>query len=89
MIVIKEYDELQNFISNYITDKKNSIISIDGVNGCGKSTLSSKISQNFTNIIHIDIDDENFLEQNKGGYINYIKYDFLKNKILDLIKKKQ
>jgi len=86
MIVIKEYEELKNIISNHLTDTKNSIISVDGVDGCGKSTLSSRIAQDFPNIIHINLDDENFLEQNKGGYINYIKYDFLKNTISDLIK---
>ena len=55
-----------------------SIISIDGVDGVGKSTLSCKIAEELC-LPNIEID--NFVQEQQGGYIKYIDYDRLHDRI--------
>lgn len=60
-----------------------SIISIDGVDGVGKSTLACKIAEEL-NVPHIEIDA--FVQAEQEGYIKYIDYDRLGERIVqDLI----
>jgi adenylate kinase family enzyme len=56
-----------------------SVISIDGVDGVGKSTLARKITEELS-LPHIEIDA--FVQAQKGGYINYIDYDRLSERIV-------
>lgn len=67
-------------LMNYIKDnaKNKMIVSIDGWNDSGKSTLAD-IFLNITNFIVIHIDD--FLNKNTGEYLNSIKYDDLNMEI--------
>ncbi len=56
------------------------MISIDGNTGAGKSTLASNISEKL-GIIHLKLDDEKFLHQNKGGCLKFVKFNVLLNEI--------
>lgn len=56
-----------------------SIISIDGVDGVGKSTLSCKIAEELC-LPNIGIDY--FVQEQQGGYIKYIDYDRLSERIV-------
>ncbi|MFH1624647.1 MAG: hypothetical protein ABID54_05760 [Pseudomonadota bacterium] len=53
-------------------------IFIDGCDGSGKSTLANEIAQKLT-LLHINLDD--YLEKNRGNFVDFIKYDLLKNEI--------
>jgi len=55
------------------------IISIDGVDGVGKSALACKIAKELS-VPHIEIDA--FVQNQQGGYIKYIDYDRLGEKIV-------
>jgi len=54
------------------------IISIDGVDGVGKSTLASKIAKELRSPL-IEIDT--FVQEQRGGYIDYIDYNRLNERI--------
>jgi len=55
-----------------------SLISIDGVDGVGKSTLANKIKAKLsTHYIELDT----FVQEQKGGYIEYLDYDKLQDEI--------
>ena len=58
--------------------KSPSIISIDGVDGVGKSTLACKIAEELS-LPHVEIDT--FVQDQQGGYIDYIDYDRLSERI--------
>lgn len=70
--------ELIIALKNKLMDSKY-IVSIDGVDGVGKTTLSVKIARELCLPI-IELDD--FVEENQGGYVNYIDYDCLLEKII-------
>jgi uridine kinase len=77
---------LQNFtnhISCLVTNNKAHLISIDGVDGSGKSYLS-KILIKENNYSYIDIDGD-YLVPNNGKYIEYIKYRKLKSDVTQLL----
>ena len=54
---------------------KSTVIAIDGIDGSGKSTLSKELSK-LLKMVHINLDD--YLDKNRGGYINFIDYASLK-----------
>ncbi len=56
-----------------------SIITIDGVDGVGKTTLSIKIAEVLC-LSNIELDD--FVQKNQDGYIKYIDYDRLLDRII-------
>lgn len=58
--------------------KSPGIISIDGVDGVGKSTLACKIAEELS-LPHIEIDT--FVQDQQGGYIEYMNYDRLSERI--------
>lgn len=70
--------ELIIALRNKLQDSK-SIVSIDGVDGVGKTTLSAKIAKELSLSI-IELDD--FVQENQDGYVNYIDYDRLLKKIV-------
>ena len=59
--------------------KSPSIISIDGVDGVGKSTLSCKIAEELS-LPNIEIDT--FVQEQQDGYTKYIDYDRLGERIV-------
>ena len=61
-----------------IKRKNARLIVIDGVDGSGKSTLANKITKNL-GFAHISLDD--YLEKNRGYFVEYIKYNLLKKEI--------
>jgi len=58
------------------------IISIYGNDGVGKSTLACKISQELSLPW---LESDTFVQEQKGGYIDYIDYDRLKKSIKEYI----
>lgn len=61
-----------------IKRKKVHCIVIDGVDGAGKSTLAHEIGEKLS-LVHINLDD--YLEKNRGSFVEFIKYDHLKKVI--------
>lgn len=62
--------------------KSKGIVSIDGVDGVGKSTLASKIAKELSfPLIEIDI----FVQEKQSGYIDHIDYNRLKKRIRENI----
>lgn len=64
------------------------LIAIDGYCGQGKTFLAGKLSSNFE-IPCIELDTSNYLHKNNGGYIDWIKYDHLKEELEKLQKGKK
>ncbi|MCF8083763.1 MAG: hypothetical protein K9M96_11755 [Deltaproteobacteria bacterium] len=62
--------------------KFSGIVSIDGADGVGKSTLAGKIAGEL-NLPHIEIDT--FVQEQQGGYIDHIDYDRLSESIKQAI----
>lgn len=76
--VINKENELITALKNSFLDSK-SIISIDGVDGVGKTTLSNKIAKELS-LSNIELDD--FVVENQDGYINHVDYERLLDKII-------
>jgi len=66
--------------------KSPGIISIDGVDGVGKSTIACKIAEELS-LPYIEIDT--FVQEQQGGYIDHIDYDRLSESIKQAIITKQ
>lgn len=62
--------------------KSSGIVSIDGVDGVGKSTLACKIAEELS-LPYIEIDT--FVQEQQGGYIDHIDYDRLSESIKQAI----
>jgi len=62
--------------------KSPDIVSIDGIDGVGKSTLACKISEELS-LPWIEIDT--FVQEKQGGYIDHINYDQLNESIKQAI----
>lgn len=65
-----------------LSSKSPRIISIDGVDGVGKSTLACKFSEELS-LPHVDIDT--FVQEQQGGYIDHLDYDRLSESIRQAI----
>jgi len=83
MEVYENLSEIIQRICTLITEKKLYLISVDGLSGIGKSFLSKKISE-IKNCKYIDIDGD-YLIPNDGLYLDFIKYEKLKNDIFEII----
>lgn len=75
--IIHDVDSLLNEIRDLCRVQKG-IISIDGFNGSGKTPLAKQLCSRLS-ADHIEAD--RFLEREKGGYLNYLRYDDLKEQI--------
>ena len=78
MITLRDKAELVDFISKAAQTNNIKIISVDGIDGCGKTTLAKELVNNL-DLTHINLDE--YLIKNKGTYVNYIKYKILKQDI--------
>ena len=78
--------KLKQAISNRVSSNNVKIISFDGNDGSGKSSLVSKICKG-EGYIHINLDDDRYLLKEQGGFVNYIKKDVLKFDIAKYIDK--
>lgn len=78
---MNEYHDIHSLIpalKKSLLSNSGIVIGIDGPDGCGKTTLASKISS-ILKIPYFSIDD--YLIKNKGAYREYLKHDDLKNAI--------
>ena len=76
MLIFKEFDVFKRHIVKLIENNDINIITIDGVDGSGKTTLASDISKQ-SSLKHIEIDDI-YLVKNQGKYVDAIQYRRLK-----------
>ena len=84
MVTYRNINKLANYVKSRVDKRwKGVVISIDGVNGSGKSYLSSFLSKK-NGYSYIDIDGD-YLIPNKGKYIDFIRYNELKGKIAALL----
>jgi len=82
--IVKLKEEVINLVSS--NDIK--IISIDGKDGSGKSTLAKSLCED-EGYIHLNLDDNEYLDNEKGTFIDYIKYDKLDEDIKVNMKNKK
>ncbi len=85
MKVFQNIDELKTEVVEQVTSKGFQLLSIDGKDGCGKSTLADFLSKD-TGFIHINLDEDKYLKKNQGKYIDFIKYDILQDDLISLLK---
>lgn len=84
MVTYRSLNKIFNYVTLCVDERrKGVVISIDGVNGSGKSYLSSFLSKK-NGYSYIDIDGD-YLIPNKGKYIDFIRYHELKAKITSLL----
>jgi adenylate kinase family enzyme len=77
-------DSLIIILRNKYSLSAGTVISIDGFDGSGKSFLASRIAEYFK-FQHIKVDD--YIEKNKGAYVDCIKTNELKPIIKLLLSK--
>lgn len=70
-----------NKLAAYLRDKGCCHIGVDGTNGAGKSTLAAVLASTL-GIYHLNLDD--FLVKEQGGFLPYLKYGEIKQKISEL-----
>ena len=80
MKIFNNVDELKIEIVNFVNSNTIKIISVDGKDGSGKSTLAKSLCKD-EEYIHLNLDDEKYLDNEKGTFIDYIKYDILDKEI--------
>ena len=86
MKVFQDIRELKEEVRNFIEIKGINIVSIDGKDGSGKSFLANLLSEN-SEFVHLNLDDDRYLIKQKSTYVDFIKYDNLKNDIDDYLNK--
>ena len=84
MVEIENSKDLVIEIQRTINKNDIEVITIDGDTGAGKSTLAGFVTER-TGVIHLKLDSERYLHQNKGGCLKYIKYEILLNDIKELV----
>lgn len=88
MKVYRNIDGLKNDALKDIESNRLQLVSVDGKCGSGKSALADYIIKD-TGFIHIDLDDDKYLHQNKCGYVEFIKYEILENDLIRLKNSKK
>lgn len=83
--ICTDEDKLIRYLKNQSL-KSPSIISIDGVDGVGKSSLACKFLKEL-GFAHIEIDT--FVQEEQGGYLDYIDYTQLAVIIRQTLTEKQ
>jgi cytidylate kinase len=79
-MVIRDVNELVDLIDAKRQIEAIKIISVDGINGSGKTYLS-KILCDKLDISHLNI-DEHYVKKNKGSYLDFVEYEKLHKSIL-------
>lgn len=76
---MKEAYEIKEIIDS-LNSRKVSVIGIDGQKDSGKSTLASELASEL-GYIHINLDDDEYREKNRGQFVPFVKYDKVREKI--------
>jgi len=75
-----ETDSVQEILS-IIRKRGFGRIGVDGTNKAGKTTMSTKLA-NELGFSHLNLDD--YLEKNKGGFLEFLKYQDIKQDLSEL-----
>ena len=70
--------ELISALKRRLSSRNELVIGIDGIDGCGKTTLAKELNENLA-IPFFSTDD--YLNKQKGSYIEHIRYKQLLNSI--------
>ena len=77
-LMITEIDQLVGKILEVSASCEIAILTIDGADGCGKTYISDHVSDRIgCKVIHLD----DFVEKERGAYIEFIRYEEL-NRII-------
>jgi cytidylate kinase len=79
MITVCSVKDVINSVENILDTRNVRIISVDGVDGSGKSYLANALSQP-SKYSYVDIDGE-YLISNNGKFIEFVNYEKLKSDI--------
>lgn len=85
---VAKFNELLITVRECLHSNQFNLIAIDGYDHEGKSFLAKKISSNLE-INCINLDSLNYLNNEKGGSIKWIKYDYLKENLKELQRDKK
>ncbi|MGC8774635.1 MAG: hypothetical protein ACP5R6_05185, partial [Chlorobaculum sp.] len=75
-----ETDDIKK-IAARILDNGYYLIGVDGRSGVGKSTMAEKLAT-LSGLSHMNLDD--YLDNNQGGFLDYLDYDAIKQKASEL-----
>jgi uridine kinase len=87
VVTFRDKIRIKDHLRKVLNKQGPMIITMDGKDGSGKTKLSKYLS-NELSLFHLELDDERYLIPEKGGYVDYIKYDRLKADIIRLLKDK-
>jgi uridine kinase len=76
---MQETSEISEIVE-ILRNCKVSVIGIDGRDGSGKSPLARELATEL-GYTHIELDDEEYLRENRGQFVPHIKYDKVREKI--------
>lgn len=76
--MITDQKELESRIRDAIENRGARLLAIDGVDGCGKTTLSDSLAPKLDCVV-LHLDD--YVEMNKGGFLDHFDYEKLKAEI--------
>jgi adenylate kinase family enzyme len=80
-IVFRELDLLISHFEGKV--RAGEIISIDGIDGSGKTYLAMRLAQEL-GAEHVEVDS--FLDRNRGGYVPFIRYEELARCLDDFLR---
>jgi hypothetical protein len=79
--VFRNRDTLIKEIAQTVSHSAGYLITVDGVNGSGKTHLSAELAQAL-GAEHVEVD--RFLERHKGGYLEFVRYDELSRHLTEI-----
>jgi hypothetical protein len=72
--MISDQKELESRIRDAIENRGARLLAIDGVDGCGKTTLSDSLAPTLDcAVLHLD----DFVEKNRGGFLDFFDFEKL------------
>ncbi len=88
MVVFQDSKNLKQYFQSLLSSYNVRIVSIDGEDGSGKSTLAEEIFS-IVDGFHLNVDNNRYLDKNKGGYVKHLKYDIIRSDFDDYLSNGQ
>lgn len=80
IVLFKSVNELHKELTRFLSSESVRCIGIDGKDGAGKTSLGRQITDSFSGTL-VSFDD--YLDENKGGYVPNMRIEEIKNKIIN------